>query len=161
MKTVDLSGLPDAMNTIANAIEKDISQYVNEITLSVVAALGKDTPVDTGLARSNWWVSLGWPVYTTRGAFSPLPSRWRPPYADPGSNKSETRNQAGLVWSSAAAVRPRKPDETVYISNNLPYIEPLNAGHSPQSAAGWIDRAVSRGSARAIRDFNFPNLRRL
>ena len=36
----------------------------------------------------------------------------------------------------------------VHITNNVPYIEALNEGHSPQEAAGFVQRAI----ARALQD---------
>ena len=157
----DFATLAARMSKIANAVELDISDLTNEISLAILADVSKDTPVDVGTARSNWQVSLNGPESGVRPARAPWPSRWRPPYADPGTTKSETRNQAGVVWAGAAVVRGRRPEQAVYITNNVPYIGPLNAGHSPQSAAGWIERGVASGRSRAIREFKFKNLRRL
>jgi hypothetical protein len=33
----------------------------------------------------------------------------------------------------------------VYISNNLPYIDRLNKGHSKQAPAGFIESAINAG----------------
>lgn len=38
-----------------------------------------------------------------------------------------------------------KLSDTIYISNNLPYIRPLNDGHSTQAPAGFVDAAIQRG----------------
>lgn len=160
-KTVDLNGLAAVMVKIGQAVMLDVNDLVTEITMSNVAELALNTPVDVGTARSNWITSLDTAPTGRRGAFSPHPSRWRPPYARPGADRSETRNQAGAVWSARGVVARRKPDQGVYISNNLPYIQRLNEGWSDQSPAGFIETAVDVGTQRAIRSFDFKNLKRL
>lgn len=160
VKTVDLDGLSKLMPKVAEAIEKDATRLVTEIAIAVVADVAQNTPVDVGTARSNWIVALGSPLYNIRAAFSPHPSRWRPPYADPGSDRSETQNQAGAVWSTVGAVKGRRTDQPIYITNILPYIGRLNSGWSKQSPAGFVERGVQTGTDRAVRAFKFENLNR-
>lgn len=159
-KTVDLKGLAELMPTVAEAIVLDATKLVTEVAIAVVADVAMGTPVDVGTARSNWIVALGSPLYNIRAAFSPHPSRWRPPYADPGTDRSETQNQAGAVWSTIGAVKHRKPDQPIYINNILPYIGRLNSGHSKQAPAGFVERGVQSGTDRAVSAFKFENLKR-
>lgn len=72
------------------------------------------TPVLTGLAQSNWQVTLDAPA-------------------------------EGIV---AIGSRPTVPlpsrQQTIYITNNVPYIEFLNEGSSSKAPAGFVEAAISR-----------------
>ncbi len=144
----DLRYLAGRMSKYAKALDLDVAAYKTEITLAVVAAVAADTPVDRGTARSNWLVGVNAAPGGTRAAYSPYLSRWKAPRG-PGGNKGDTRNQAGVVWAANNVLRGLTPGGTVYIANNLPYIDPLNEGHSPQSSAGFIQRAIIRGRGAA------------
>lgn len=144
------------MPKYGDAIAADVGLLKNEITLAVVASVAKRTPVDVGTARSNWMVSTAISA-ATRAAFSPFLSRWRPPYG-PGGSLSETRNQAGTVWSANGTVgRAAKAGEPLYISNNLPYIQRLNEGWSDQAPAGFVEIGITEGVNNAIQRFKFKN----
>jgi len=76
------------------------------------------TPVDTGWARGSWHltrdtVDLSIPPEPKKGETLPLPT-------------------ADLKPSLALP-------STIYVSNNIPYIDALNNGHSPQAPAGFVD----------------------
>lgn len=145
------------MAETALAIELDVNQLKGEIAIAVVADTAKLTPVDVGTARSNWQVGVGGPPQGVRPAYSPHASRWRPPYASPGANTSETQNQAGVVWSAVANARKGGLAD-LYIANNSPYIGRLNQGHSNQAPAGFVETGISSGVMRSIKAFKFPNL---
>lgn len=46
------------------------------------------------------------------------------------------------------AVAKFKLSDAIFISNNLPYIRPLNEGHSTQAPSGYIDAAVQVGALK-------------
>lgn len=126
---------------MADRIEPVLNEIVTEITYATTAHLARNTPIDVGTARSNWQVSTISEATGTRPAFAPYPSRWRPPYG-PGGSFGEGRNVAGATWSVPTKLRGRKPGQTVFITNNLPYIERLNHGWSKQAPAGFVERAI-------------------
>ena len=78
------------------------------------------TPVDTGRARSNWLPSIETPRSDTVGVRMP----------------SESLKDAEATFN----VAPKFP--LLYLANNLPYIEPLNEGHSKQAPAGFVEDAI-------------------
>lgn len=131
----------------------DVPDVANKVEIEMatmtLAELARATPIDVGTARSNWVASIGSAYDGTRAAFSPYPSRHRPPYG-PGGSMGEGRNQAGAVWSAAAALKGKKPGEDIHITNNLPYIMRLNQGHSSLAAAGFIERAIQTGRQRGM-----------
>jgi len=102
--------------------------------LEIHAQLVTTTPVDTGHASSNWVPSVGAP---NRGIV--------------GSPASPDR--ASAQTALAEIVAAGGTDGDLYISNNVPYINRLNAGSSDQAPAGFVETAVSVGLAIARRKF--------
>lgn len=90
--------------------------------LELFSGVVMDTPVDEGRARGNWQVSL---------------------------NKPKTDEIDRLDKNGTAAIQDIEntvtgSDETHYLTNNLPYIEPLEYGHSGQSPKGMVRRNMAR-----------------
>lgn len=103
-------------------------QIVRQIALAADRTLVLNTPVDTGRARANWQASLGAPATGTIDA-------------EPGKRGSvaAATSQAEAV---IAAYKGGASDSAIFLTNNLPYIVPLNNGHSKQQPAGFVERAV-------------------
>lgn len=99
---------------------------IDEVADEVVRA----TPVDTGFARGNWTPGLNSPPI---GSTTTL---------DPTAQASPAR--------ISALARFLRLQDTFYITNNAAYIELLNRGYSPQAAAQFVSRAVSRGVQAGI-----------
>ena len=112
-------------------------EVAEEMLIEVVLA----TPVDTGKARSNWQVGIGAP-----------PSGVVSPYA-PGRHLGlgETGNANGAIYAGQSVLRVSDPDQTIYIGNNVHYLEKLNDGFSPQAGAGFVERAFERARQRVNR----------
>lgn len=107
--------------------------------LAIDQAVVLGTPVDKGRARSNWQVGLGSAPGGTREAFSP----------GEGGNTGASNAQAAI--SAAKEVIAGHTQGDIYLVNNLPYIVPLNNGHSAQAPAGFVELAVQAGFAEADR----------
>lgn len=89
------------------------------------------TPVDTGWASANWLPSVGAPKIMLADLREPKPGdvTARAQLADQGLNEV-------LSW--------RPADGSIFSTNNVSYIEPLNAGHSPQSPRGFVQFAIEK-----------------
>lgn len=95
------------------------------------------TPIDTGWASANWMTSIGGPQAAT------------------GENASPS---AGDVAAAAAATNGavakllgyRLNQGAVFIANPVPYIGRLNAGHSQQAPAGFVERAIHKALNRDV-----------
>ena len=96
---------------------------MRRVALDIDSALVLTTPVDTGRARSNWQVSIG---KTAAGTIDEIKS----PSETIGNAKSEL-------------AKLRDSDDRIHITNNLPYIQRLNEGWSPQQPAGYVDTAIA------------------
>lgn len=120
-------------------VERAIQRVSIETHANLVASPPSGTPVDTGWARSNWVPSVGTPFDGVAGS--------RPTTSGEGG-LDFGQQQLGLA-RVAASYRLR--DGNVFISNNVPYISALNSGSSQQSPAGFVQSAIQKGVASAVR----------
>lgn len=114
-----LDGVTDKLTT---GLEKLMETLATEIGEEVVA----DTPVLTGYARANWRPSVNAPL------------------DDPVSFLDPTGR--GAIGRIRTVARAAKLGDKIYIKNNAPYIEQLNAGRSAQAPPGYVKKAVKRGT---------------
>lgn len=154
-----LSALDGRMRQIASAISEAAEQTHRRIVVELATDLSRDTPADTTQARSNWAARSGAPSAVIRRPFSPVPSRWRAPYG-PGATKAEAASPAGVQAQAQAAMSRHRAEEDVHVTNNLPYIQRLDEGYSPQSSAGFVHRRVLLTASNVGQIFTFF-LRRL
>jgi len=125
---------------LAKGVEVAAFTVTKEQALDVQYQLAKETPVDAAKARSNWRLSVGRPLVGIIGPYRPFRSRWRPPYGSGGS-KGERSNLNAVRAQGVLRLATYKKG-SIYVSNNVPYINRLNTGWSNQAAPGWIPRAV-------------------
>jgi hypothetical protein len=115
------SNLPRAVNAVAKALAEAVDFQV------VIS-----TPVDIGVARSNWVVSLGTPVDDFIEAYAP------------GSHLgiAEKANAFAAIIQGRKEIQDRQPGQNIVIQNNAPYIGRLNDGWSAQAPAGFVEGAI-------------------
>ena len=108
----------------------ELESIINEETrvgvIKLLRDLIKQTPVDTGRARANWQVSIS-------GFRQEILTN------NDRTGSSAINNAVGVISSSENVRYP-----TFYISNNLPYIEALNNGHSNQAPAKFVETSIRR-----------------
>ncbi len=108
-------------------VEDKLRDAVIDAALILQGQLIQRTPVDTGRAKSNWFVDIG---------------------------KPDTKQvEAGYANVSEGAVRIEgyQLSTTAFISNNLPYIKPLNQGSSQQAPAGFVEGSIQY-TKRAVKE---------
>lgn len=98
------------------AAAEDLKTIVAVLALDGLTRIVQRTPVDTGRARGNWTVSIG--------------------SEDFAQYQIEDRNGGATIQKGAAIIQtfdevPGFP--SIFIQNNLPYIERLEDGYSKQS----------------------------
>ena len=129
---------PDAfarrMREMGGNVERNADRLVKQTALAVDQSVVLASPVDTGRFRSNWRVGLGAPVEGEIEAHAP---------GQDGSTASA--NTQGALGHAQTEIAKRQPGQTVWISNPLPYGPRLNAGHSGQAPAGFVETAVREG----------------
>ena len=109
-----MTALPEHANTIKIRTALDL---MNRIVLK--------TPVDTGRARGNWQL-------TQRS-----PAEDMVPETSAKVSSSETPPSAILMEAEQTASGSQLGDD-IWSSNNLPYIEALEEGHSQQAPHGMV-----------------------
>lgn len=110
---IDLTRFGEAARLQGNVI-------LRKIAIDLDTRVVLDTPVDTGRARGNWYPSLN------------APSSDRD---DDIEDKSGSRALAEIVDNATRAVI----GDVIWLTNNLPYILPLENGSSKQAPDGMVD----------------------
>lgn len=127
--------MPDQVDIIIADLDRFTRNEIVALSLNIDANLRSSpplgTPVDTGWAKANWVPSVG------------------EPYAGSGDKKDPTPGdvtaRAKQAQSGLNAVLSWQPgDGPLFITNNVPYIGALNAGHSPQSPRGFVQFAIEK-----------------
>lgn len=114
-------------------IERNINRTVRQVALVADRELVLATPVDTGRARSNWFVNLGAPNRSVSEPYFP---------GEKGSTASS--NSQAAIDQATQVISRRQIGQDIYISNNLDYIGSLNDGSSAQAPAQFVESAVQR-----------------
>lgn len=130
----DLRTLAARMNRLANDLDVRSSNVAIAVAAAVVTDLIQNTPVDTSKALSNWVVSLGSKSGAVLAPFVP---------GSAGSSQGASQSQA--VAAAVRILTTKTPGQSIWISNNLPYIRRLNDGYSKQAPAGFVERALLVG----------------
>lgn len=149
-QTGDMAAARRRFYRLAKGVEVAAATVTKQQALDVQYLLARETPVDVATARSNWRISVGRPLTGRISAYSPYPSRHRPPYGGGGS-KGETANLGSVLSQGSSRLATYKKG-SIYVSNALPYIETLDKGHSKQSSPGWVARAVYASLSKTQRE---------
>ena len=109
---------------IAARLRSYAAERIRDLTINVQAGLMAETPVDTGFAAGNWQITIGAPATGTVAV------------------------GAGVAIGPAVLGAYKLEDGPAYVTNNAPYIRRLNAGHSAQAPAGFVEAVVAREASR-------------
>lgn len=108
-----------------------MDQIVRKVCLDLTKDLVVMTPVDTGLARSNYFFGVD------RNA---------------GTDTTKDKNGAPSLSRSGSFASTLKAGGVFYITNNLPYILQITQyGHSKQAAPGALTKLTADWQARLNR----------
>ena len=122
------------MRKFAEKAGQNAETVIKKICLDMMSDIILKTPVDTGRARANWQASLDAPASGTvnfeadKGSGAMAPNE---------SNASRRAIAAGMSATENAAGR------VFWLSNNLPYIERLEYGHSKQAPRGMVRTTIN------------------
>jgi hypothetical protein len=159
-KIISFEALPMELQKLSQNIEKSFDESIKDYTVSTVSRLYDNSPVLTGLFRSNHNVSIG-QRYT--GDFgitdkeTVLTGLFRSNHnvsigqrytGDFGITDKET-----VISDAKSKINEfnSKKDKTVFIQNNLDYAEALENGHSKQAPAGVYGQTISGGNFKFIK----------
>lgn len=108
-----------SLRKFADQVPEKHSAIVRKTAMQVLRGVVMKTPVDTGRAKGNWSVTNGQPTLM----------------------QVEGTDKTGNVTirTGLSQILEAKPQlEIIWIQNNLPYIVPLEHGHSQQAAKGML-----------------------
>ena len=113
---------------VGASLRRFVGGFVRDLSLRVHERLVARTPVDTGWARTNWVPRVGSPFEGTAGTR---------PDAEAG------RLDRGPMEAGIAEVRRYELEQgDVHVTNNVPYIEKLNAGSSRQAPSAFVQGEI-------------------
>lgn len=112
------------LNEYAKKKNVQIRNVRKAYAFALYSSIVKKTPVDTGRARGNWNITVGADDYT------------------------QSENVTPKFHSSSQIPEP-KGDETIFISNNLPYITKLEYGGYPNPPKKGNGKTVNGYSRQA------------
>lgn len=118
-----MSGFGADLEAFARATKIRMDKVERKIAFDLTSDFVRGNPVDTGHARSNWFIG------STRDAS--VENRTV-------KSGSPSLNRAAVFASTHHA------GVDYYITNNVPYILPLEYGSSKQAPVGWVRSTVSR-----------------
>ena len=112
------------LNKYVKKTKTQISEVRTSYAYALYSSIVRKTPVDTGRARANWNISAGRP------------------------DTSVTENTRTTPKPKTAMPNP-EGDESIFISNNLPYIETLEYGGYPKNPKGGNGKTINGYSKQA------------
>lgn len=114
----------DELKKASTLVLQETNEDRKAITIKLFNSVIQDTPVDTGRARGNWQCSQN----------SPL------------TNEIDREDKSGSSAQNDVldVVLASTPDGTVYLTNNLPYAQRLEFGHSGQAPQGMVRKNMAR-----------------
>lgn len=125
--TMSMGDFANELDLFASTFPSKANQLIRLFALEVLKNVIIATPVDTGRARSNWFVNVDTPItYTT----------------------DETEYNQHLMTESAKLLSPTSSN-VIWLTNNLPYIVRLNNGWSRQQPQPFVESAI-KAAERSI-----------
>ena len=126
----------------------EFATVVWRVLLDLLRRLSFRTPKDTGRAAGSWMISADTPTTEM------LPEG---DYGQYQSNESAAAAAEAVAQRLLSSVRS-DPYHVWWVVNNVPYIEPLNNGHSQQAPAGFVELIVAEVEAEMLALMRTPSV---
>ena len=120
--TIDARKIEKSIKRVTVELEGEILKDMRRLAIAADAQLVANTPRDTGRAAANW-----------------LPALNVPRRDEVGKAGDEFPNPLAKAASEIVGV---KIGDSIFLSNNLPYILRLNDGHSKKAPSGFVEAAI-------------------
>jgi hypothetical protein len=112
------------LSKVISGLRKFTEDQIKRVAVNGYFNISVDTPVLTGFARASWLMSVGSPATEVAGSAEKVDQNVG------GSSLSSLSN-----WTLASG-------QSIFITNNVPYINRLNQGHSKQAPKGFVEKAI-------------------
>jgi hypothetical protein len=132
-------------------VEQGLNDGVNKLIVETALAILQTVVLATPVGDPNLWKpnKSGTPRKPPPGyAGGRARGNWQVSIGSEETNVKEVRDKGGFATVSEGKTelkRFRPPWKKIFISNNVPYAQRLNDGHSKQAPAGFVERAVQAG----------------
>lgn len=133
------NSMPARMTKLGLDITRGVTKLAQEVAIGIGATVVDTTKVDTGLARSNWRASISSPASGTIPAYAPGVRLG----IGEGANASAAKAQQKQAIEQFDA----STGQSIFITNNIPYIAVLNNGDSKHEAGDMVRMGVQTGRA--------------
>lgn len=118
-------------STRAKQVSENADKAVKTMALAIHSGEILATPIDEGVAKSNWIATLNDPVDFTIPAYVP---------GKKGSTVLENIDAA--IAQGSAVISQYQAGDTIHIANALPYIQRLNDGYSVQAGEQFVEQTI-------------------
>lgn len=129
--------MPSVMRKRAAEVVTGTTRIVRRAATAIDRRAVRDTPVDKGVARSNWVGTLNVPFSGVIPAYSP------------GSKLGlqERANAQAAIAQAQVAIRGYEVgrSRSIHLTNNVPWLGRLNSGSSQQAPALFVQKAIQTG----------------
>lgn len=116
-----------------------------KVAVKLYDSIVKKTPVDTGRARGNWQISIGHDATETVNR----------------EDKKALGTVSAYKGEETGKLQNVKGDETIYISNNLPYIAKLEyGGYGDNSPSGKTENGFSKQAPNGMVGVTVANFKK-
>jgi hypothetical protein len=119
----DVRSFNAKINAFAATVPKHANGIKAKLAMQLLERIVLMTPVDTGRARANWVAALDDPFI--------------------GIVTKNSKGGQGAISRGVRIIERVTGGQSIWISNNLPYIERLEHGYSGQAPGGMIAIALA------------------
>lgn len=145
------------LDQFAKRVRLSGTTVAKRVAFDVFGRIVRRTPVDTGRARASWNISTN---QADRSVVGEVRTRLKSgTHAPKGLQQRAVKSAVNALQNKNLMGLQVKSGDTIWISNNLPYIVKLEEGHSKQAPAGMVavslaevDTAMSMLVAGGIKD---------
>lgn len=135
-----LTDLANRMKALPAILASEGSRCAVEVAMAMETNLVRTTPVDTSNALSNWQGSLENPIFNEIMPYS---------VGTKGSTRIVSGNEA--IAETKRAIENKQPGQSVFLSNNAPYIRDLDSGSISKQPGGFVSASLLIGHLTARR----------
>ncbi len=139
MGTHAFKDMPRVLDKIARGVESGAQRVVKRAATTIDTHVVEGTPVDRGVARSNWVGTVDLPFIGIIPAYVPGDKLGRGERA----NASAAKRQARFAIARFSI----KKNSSIFLANNVSYIGQLNRGSSAQSFPLFVEKSIIAGQA--------------
>lgn len=128
-------------------IENNSVMLTRRVSKVALRSLVKGTPVDEGVARSNWRVSIGNPTRAVISAYAPGKKLGIDETSNANAAISAGISVINRLRVGSIARGSSMAGNALYITNSVSYLDKLRSGSSGQQGSDWVAAALQEAAS--------------